>query len=65
MCTFTNTLLPLFLWNFSTSEAAKHSRYLFCLYQLLQHAGKVRLPAHLVNSVEEKNLILEVNVYIY
>lgn len=37
----------------------------FCLYQLLQHAGKVRLPAHLMNSVEEKNLILEVNVYIY
>lgn len=52
-----STPLPAFIWKFSSSEAEKHSgrgRSLFLLDQLVQHAGKVRLSAHLINSVEEK-----------
>lgn len=45
------------MWKFSSSETEKHSgrgMYLFLLDQLVQHAGKVRLSAQLLNSVEEK-----------
>jgi len=49
--------LPWIIWKFSSPEAEKHRGCGMCLFlldQLVQHAGKARLSAHLMNSVKEK-----------